>query len=142
MIVFPSPMVFLLIYFYTGETVNLIKDSSMYSSRHKPVLKVPDYKGLFLRQKLSNTVHSCSGDGKSQWIRVQVPGILVSSLYAFSSCYVSKDLFCFPLHFIIRQCIYFPFYVCFTQSSSDHGFPTRQRKDYFIRHKCFRAFLT
>ncbi|KAF4077892.1 hypothetical protein AMELA_G00193230 [Ameiurus melas] len=47
-----------------GETVNLVKDSSVYSGSYKLNLNITDCGGLSSIQTLSVTVRTCTGDGR------------------------------------------------------------------------------
>ncbi|XP_034167993.2 cadherin-13 isoform X1 [Pangasianodon hypophthalmus] len=61
-----------------GETVNLVKDSSVYSGSYELILNISDSGGLSSRQKLSVTVRNCSAHSRSDTIRTRVPGIFIT----------------------------------------------------------------
>lgn len=63
--------------FFTGETVTLVKDTSIYSGNYHLSLIITDAAGYSSNQNLQVTVRHCLRDGKSYKTQVGPPGISV-----------------------------------------------------------------
>ncbi|KAI5095504.1 cadherin-like protein 26 isoform X2 [Silurus meridionalis] len=61
----------------TGETVRLVKDASVYSGSYELILDIADSGGLSSKQKLTVTVHNCTGERKGYTKRAGATGTAI-----------------------------------------------------------------
>ncbi|XP_046724879.1 cadherin-13-like isoform X1 [Silurus meridionalis] len=60
-----------------GETVRLVKDASVYSGSYELILDIADSGGLSSKQKLTVTVHNCTGERKGYTKRAGATGTAI-----------------------------------------------------------------